>query len=564
MSSPVIRSAPRGINARLLEMEAPFMALLRDIFSGPSGYNEDVPTLPFGPEREMDLPSNMSLRPDPASPEAQFGRGSNTPILGSGGGGNPLSMLADLLTPKGFNEEMPRLAQTPPTDSRPLQRATSIGPTPGSPEYGQQPINPALTGATAPPPTANAGSMFDLPPEVMSMVDSYLKQSGGSSAPQSAPARMASGPSRPPLGAQSRPAGPSMSPRVMQAAMGQNPEPFIPEPYDGPTDDADLSGLMRTGNNFTELMPEMITAGGGGEEDEFDEDIYDDPRTDAYLAHLERRPRHEDYKGSKARGVISGILKGLLGGDFGVGDAPHQKALRSWRDEGSGLKEGSDIEQKDLIQRRLRMSDFLKNRREHKKYELSVEKELRRHREFVARLEFMKDDSEKKRLIEADRADTLRRLAEHKERWELGKLAVQQGNLEQNRRRTDAYVANAGGMGRNNRPLPAREQEEITRRAHRMVALDPRFAKWYNPKVGGFTHRYKLRPDGSPITTDKRGNPVEPIEKMDEATQKMIQEAVAKAEAAVAKRTRSSYNGTPFSFDTLMEDDEEEDDLGLQ
>jgi len=510
--SSQLRPGATGLNRVLLEKEAALKAFLGELLNGPEGYNESN-SIPQGPPKPMRglLEGAESIGPAPPH-DSRYG-----------GGGFGLESFAPLLgaatTGRLPNEPAPRSA---PTDTTGME------------------LPPAFTGGQEP---INNGN---IPPEIMAIVDNFLASQGGNQSPTSAPGM----PSRGSILAQERPARPMMNARSSFVGPPQ-PKPFMgpPIPEEDEESPVNLTGLMGGGNNFANREPgipsmmEDIIAGDSSEE----EDLYEDPATEAYLSNLRQRPQHDDFEGSKARRIISGIMKGLLGGDFGIGDAPHQKALRSWRDKGTGLKEASDIEQVDIKERRYRSKnagDLM----------YKTQKLLTEYNQKKRRLEEVDiPDMERKKLkddldneYKTNLLELRKTLGSEALNIRRGKLAVDQRNANMNERRTKVMESNAEGGGR----VSAREQELIHNEALRRVKNDPRYGKYWDEDDKDFNDIPMLTRGGK-IRYDKAGN-VEVKEKLDDITRKAIAAAIVKEEEIVAERKRNSYRPSGFvsPFDT--------------
>lgn len=542
-----LRPGASGLNRILLDKEAQIKEFLSNLLSGPEGYNESN-SMPMGP----DVPNRMLEGATSIGPAPSF-----QPDSGYGGGGFGLNDFAPLLaagitgrTPGENNSAPPRPSNIPSTPS-------------------------AFTGELPPVHGSNTPSASsNLPPEVMAIVDNMLKSQGNSPiAPNEA--KVASRPSILPSSGRSaagRPSDPRIgppSPQIENSLMGPEPQAEMP---------MDLSSLMGGGNSLATREPEPFIPEpfdlpperpSMTRNEPIDDDLYASPATDEYLGNLRERPRHDDFEGSRARRILSGIMKGLLGGDFGVGDAPHQKALRSWRDEGSGLKEGAEIEQKDLVQRRLRQSDVFKQARAKREYELKVVAEVRRHKELVAKMEHSKDQLHAQQAIAEDKSASTARILEWKKTYESAKLAQGDRSLNMQNRRTNAYVADKENDDDDNITAPA--QKAIRDEAKRRLKNDSRFSKWaqeddkgnvsfndipvYNNK--GELKQYKKDGIDQNGRAYKAGDYVIK-EYMDEATKKMLADELVKQEEIVATRKRSSYrrSGFPNPFDMPVDEPE--------
>jgi len=368
-----LRPGATGLNRIMLEQEAKIKEFLSNLLSGPSGYNEDH-TMPTGPE----VPNNYLAGATgiSAMPSFQPDSGYGAPDKGAFGLDTFAPLIMAAMSGKTPDNVQPKVTDTP-NHSLLSTLSTIAGDGPGSmPSHAPYESmltllngagrhnNSAFTGTDTtgielPPvhgstPTPANGS---IPPEIMAIVDKMM-ESQGTNGNVAGPSRMAAGP---PRMAQERSRTALTNPRSSFVGPPQ-PKPFMgpPNPEENSNEPTNLAAFMGGPNNLANAVPgprEIEPYDGPDIEadmDVDDNDPYADPDTEAYLGALRSRPQHDDFKGSRARGILSGIMKGLLGGDFGVGDAPHQKALRSWSDKNSGLKEASDIEQAGLKEKRMR------------------------------------------------------------------------------------------------------------------------------------------------------------------------------------------------------------------
>lgn len=532
-----LRPGASGLNRILLDKEAQIKEFLSNLLSGPEGYNESN-SMPMGP----DVPNRMLEGATSIGPAPSF-----QPDSGYGGGGFGLNDFAPLLaagitgrTPGENNSAPPRPSNIPSTPS-------------------------AFTGELPPVHGSNTPSASsNLPPEIMALVDDMLKSQGNNPLLPNE-AKVASRPSILPSSGRSaagRPSDPRIgppSPQIENSLMGPEPQAEMP---------MDLSSLMGGQNNFASMEPGppeinfVERASSSPTSVDTDDDLYASPATDEYLGNLRERPRHDNFEGSRARRILSGIMKGLLGGDFGIGDAPHQKALRSWRDEGSGLKEGAEIEQKDLIQRRLRQSDIFKQAKAKRDYELKVRQEANDVDQFVKKMEHSKDQLHAQQAIAERKAVAITRMQEWRKTYESAKLAQGDRSLGMQNRRTNAFVdKNKDGR------VGGREQEIIHREALRRVRNDPRFEKYWDAETKEFNDIF-MRDKLGEVKLHKKDSPDgrvgEPVirEKMDPKLKEMIAQEIVKQEEIVATRKRSSYSR--HGFVSPFDDGEDEFELDLE
>lgn len=515
----MIRPAQRGLNATLLEQEAKLKAFMGELLNSlTGGYNEQN-TMPAGPPAPFNpLRGAKSIQARPSfTPDSGYG----APSKGAFGLDTFAPNLAAAFTGRMPNEQSassPYMGQLP--------------------EVKQPNVPAAMNGA--------------LPPEIMQLVEQMINPAGGMGKSNSA-AGMPIGPPRMAQAGRSAP----IRPRVK--APIQQPETFVPEPFDLEDAPANLAAFMGPQKNLTNRVPETFEPEPfdmGPEQQSLYSDSgpspFDTSNTDEYLSHLRERPRHDDYPGSKGRNILSGVMKALFGGDFGVGDAPHEKALRSWRDKGSGLKEAAAFEQTGLKEERLRRKDTLTAENKQKELELKIKKELNDVEQYGKTLSFLKDKEEARRLMDIRKAAAMEKMSGWREE-------IARGRLTNDNTRTSAYSRSVN-RPRVERPLPKHEQESIDKEARRIARNDPRLAKWYNPETDEFNDIPELDKHGNQ-KLNKDGTK-KYREKMDPATREMVARELAKHKEEVARRRRQSYiykSGFPNPFDTP--DDEEEDFL---
>jgi len=275
--------------------------------------------------------------------------------------------------------------------------------------------------------------------------------------------------------------------------------------------------------------------------------MYAQPRTEEYLQHLRDQPKHEDYKSSVGRKIAGTALGMLLGNDFGVTEHPLHEATEKWSDAGAGLKEGAQLEQKDVIQRRLRLADMLRQVRAEANYSAKMSKMNLEHKDRI------------QRLVELGlpTLELKKRMADE--------VAKQHGEVNDLRQQTfDEYKYQGRarlGQGqqrlniaqeRSNR-VPPLDQARVEAFAHKEVAKDPRFAHWYDAKANDFGHIYELDNNGNKVM--RNGKP-SIKEEMPQELVPMLKEALAKEKDKIVTKHRSNY-----AADT-MSDQEMNDYLG--
>lgn len=268
--------------------------------------------------------------------------------------------------------------------------------------------------------------------------------------------------------------------------------------------------------------------------------MFAEPRTEDYLSHLTERPKHEEYKSSFGRKLGGGLLGALLGTDLGVTNKPYNEALQKWSDAGPGLKEGAQFEQKGLNVRRQRLNDLMRNQRANRDYQRKVDQANAEHEIALKRIETIKDANEQKKQELEERRRHFDRMMQYRTERDAQTIPLQA-------RRTSAYEQSVAN--RTDKTLSGNEQMAIDKEAQRMVASDPRFAKFYDVKVGGFGDIVEKDPVGNDVIDPKTKAP-KIKERMDETTQKMLTRALAVARERVANKKRSQYS-SPYGFDSL-------------
>lgn len=243
--------------------------------------------------------------------------------------------------------------------------------------------------------------------------------------------------------------------------------------------------------------------------------------TEEYLGHLQDRPRYEDHKSSTGRKVGAGILGALLGTDFGLRDAPYNNALRKWSDEGSGLKEGSDIEEKRLIERRRSLKDTMRHDIALKRYQLDVSKAKKTFDTKMAEITSREKLGGDRNELEREKHEETQRY--HKELLLFRREMMNKVSIP----RAQASVRNADQRG----SLSGKQQGDFLEQAYKEVGSDPRFDKWFNRDNNRFNNAVPRNPL----------KPNQDLENISPETKELIQREILRRQQAIANRTRESY-----------------------
>ncbi len=281
-----------------------------------------------------------------------------------------------------------------------------------------------------------------------------------------------------------------------------------------------------------------------GQDEEDEEDYVPDlsdlipesPETDEYIEHLQSRPRQDEYKSSFGRKLVGGVLGSLLGTDFGISKAPYRNAMKSWQDEGAGLKEGAEYEGKENVQKRLAGQNIFTQGRAERRLSHDVTKAHKLFMQNEEKIAMMKDDKAK---AEAHRvnADEFR-----KKSFELNKW-YKEASMNDKRQRTGMMRQRLDNSNPE-KPLDANKQKNIDDQARKSVAADPRFTKFFDAAIGKFRDE------------DEKGN------KIDDTTKLMLEAALAKAKKRVAGLKRSDYEAMAM-WAEMNSDMEEEDPMNV-
>lgn len=261
--------------------------------------------------------------------------------------------------------------------------------------------------------------------------------------------------------------------------------------------------------------------------------MYAQPRTEEYLQHLRERPVREDYPTSFGRKLGATLLSMITGTpNAAIANPKLNKARELWQDTGAGLKEGAQFEQKDIVQRRLRLADMLRQARAQNNYQAKMLKINNDHMDRMQKIEELdKPELERKKLRDQEMS------RHYGEMSDLRKQALQEQTYQGRARLAQGQQRLNIAQDRASQVSPL-DQARIEKQAHLEVAKDPRFGEWYNSKRDAFGDKIELDANGNEVV--RNGQP-SVKEAMPDELKPMLQQALAAARDKVSKMHRSNY-----------------------